>query len=242
MRALEMSMAEEEDVDADEDGEEPPACRRHRGRRSVTSPPDDAPSRTPSKLLPTILHLAVRNEAMLHPGAKLLTREMGSVDRSGRVAAVAILSRTISAPPAQLARETPTRPTRRGFARRVHLLALLLVADPIATSDVAEEGLADVVLGHLETFLTAREASGGDAAIPEWASGLLLITHALARWRPPTEKEKTKLDEENVAGGEASAPDSGSSVAAALAVCLAIRWATSTKRLAIARRRYAFGC
>ena len=216
MRALEMSMAEEEDVDADEDGEEPPASPPPRAKKRHVAA-DDAPLPTPSKLLPTILHLAVKNEAMLHPGAKLLTREMGSVDRSERVAAVAILSRTISAQFAQL-REGDADETHEARLRAaVHLLALLLVADPIATSDVAEEGLADVVLGHLETFLTAREASGGDAAIPEWASGLLLITHALARWRPPTEKEKTKLDEENVAGGKASAPDSGSSVAAALA-------------------------
>ena len=192
-----------------------PRLRRRAKKRHAAA--DDAPLPTPSKLLPTILHLAVKNEAMLHPGAKLLTREMGSVDRSERVAAVAILSRTISAQFAQL-REGDADETHEARLRAaVHLLALLLVADPIATSDVAEEGLADVVLGHLETFLTAREASGGDAAIPEWASGLLLITHALARWRPPTEKEKTKLDEENVAGGKASAPDSGSSVAAALA-------------------------
>ena len=165
MRALEMSMAEEEEVDEDEDGdgEEPPESPPPRAKKRHVAA-DDVPLPTPSRLLPTILHLAVRNEAMLHPGAKLLTREIESADRSERVATVSVLSQTISAQFAQL-REGDADETHAARLRAaVHLLTLLLVVDPIATRDMAEEGLADVVLGHLETFLTAREASGGDAA------------------------------------------------------------------------------
>ena len=85
------------------------------------------------------------------------------------------------------------------------------------------------MLGHLETFLTAREAA---AATPRFPSGRPVFAHhARARSVAAADgKRKGELDEQDAAR-EGVRPGSGSSVAAARRVCSAIRWATSTTRL-----------
>jgi hypothetical protein len=89
----------------------------------------------------------------------------------------------------------------------------------------AGEGIVDLALGQLEAFIPAHRAAGGTAVLPAWASGLLLVVHALAQWRgvkPAAAPPITDIGDGDgiaavgvVSGGGSSGPSGGGGGASA---------------------------
>jgi E3 ubiquitin-protein ligase HUWE1 len=204
MRALAMSMDEEDDVAvevgvaavAPADTAETiatcvpaeAACIASANAAVVSGDPDPYLSvtptlPTPSALIAPLLRLSERNEAMAFSSADLLVGAFRRADQDARTGAISALVAAVAGQLAQLTHGDDKETHSKRLRTAVHLLTLVLVTDVDAREVAAAEGLVDLALGHLETFLPQHRAGGGNAVLPGWTTGLLLAVHALAQWR-----------------------------------------------------------
>jgi E3 ubiquitin-protein ligase HUWE1 len=206
VRALQMSMRDEEEVDAEVPAA-PEKSDRPEGAREDETPKETAPAvpdppaprvalPRPDELLEPILALSRANPSMAYSGAKLLAREL-------RRAPADVKRNTMEKLVAALATDDET-----DLDLAVRLLVLVLVAEPAARRDAAAADAPRRLLVRLERFLAERKkrvgssaegsakatadtaandaadtAAGALAVTPGWATGSFLALHKLAEWR-----------------------------------------------------------
>ena len=207
VRALQMSMRDEEEVDAEVPAAPEKPDRPEKGREDEppkeTAPavPDPPAPRValprPDELLEPILALSRANPSMAYSGAKLLAREL-------RRAPADVKRNTMEMLVAALATDDET-----DLDLAVRLLVLVLVAEPAARRDAFLADAPSRLLERLERFLAERKklaaaisgsaktkataddaaddaadtAAGALAVTPGWATGSFLALHKLAEWR-----------------------------------------------------------
>ena len=207
VRALQMSMRDEEEVDAEVPAA-PEKPDRPEGGREDEPPKETAPAvpdppaprvalPRPDELLEPILALSRANPSMAYSGAKLLAREL-------RRAPADVKRNTMEMLVAALATDDET-----DLDLAVRLLVLVLVAEPAARRDAFLADAPRRLLERLERFLAERKklaaaisgsakkrataddaaddaadtAAGALAVTPGWATGSFLALHKLAEWR-----------------------------------------------------------
>ena len=221
MRALAMSMGEEEEIEAAAEKEKAEDEEAKKEESAPAKPPplpeplDVDPSSLPSPaaMIPPLLRLSERNEAMAFAGADLLVKAFKRADGDARTSAVRALVQAVRSQSAQLKYGDDEETHAKRLCTAVHLLALVLVEDPDARDPAAEEDVVDLALATLEEFQAARAADPetgkpsecGKAMMPWWASGMLLVLDTMSQWRMINTEDAAgdgKKEKENDAGGE----------------------------------------
>jgi hypothetical protein len=201
MRALEMSMADEETVAL------APGRSPEKKKQKTESPRPEVPNAAevpqpiqppvapalpkPTELLGPILALSGTNPSMVFSGAKLLARELRRASDTDRVEAVRRM--------VELIRDGDAANGSGALDSLVHFFVLVLVSEPKARKDAANAGAVELLLQRVTIFLTSREhvcwhdvhnSKPGDAAVcPKWVTGCFLALHKLSEWRLASEEE-----------------------------------------------------
>jgi len=217
VRALHMSMRDEEEVDAEvpaapEKPDRPEKAREDETPKETAPAVPDPPAPRvalprPDELLEPILALSRANPSMAYSGAKLLAREL-------RRAPADVKRNTMEMLVAALATDDET-----DLDLAVRLLVLVLVAEPAARRDAFLADAPRRLLERLERFLAERKklaaaisgsakataddaadtAAGALAVTPGWATGSFLALHKLAEWRARLPLESARAPHDSAA-------------------------------------------